>query len=135
MTTIESEKVEVNNSREDTFQFLTDFNNYEGLMPDQITDWESDVDECSFNIKGMASIGMRIDERIDGKEIRIKSTKKSPFRFDLNCFIEGEGDSCTTYMVFESDLNPMLQMMVEKPLGSLFNHIVSSVKSHYENGE
>ena len=92
------------------------------------------ADECSVNIKGMASIGMRIDEKIDWKEIRIKSTKKSPFRFDLNCFLEGEGDTCNCYMVFESDLNPMLQMMVEKPLGSLFNHIVRSLKKRYENG-
>lgn len=133
MTIIESEKVEVKNSMADTFQFLSDFNNYEGLMPDQISGWESTVEECSFNIKGMASIGMRIDEALDGKEIRIKSTNKSPFRFDLNCFLEGEGDTCTTYMVFESDLNPMLQMMVEKPLGSLFNHIVARLKANFDN--
>lgn len=133
MTIIESNKVEVNNSLADTFQFLSDFNNYEGLMPDQITGWESTEDECSFNIKGMASIGMRIDEKVEGKEIRIKSTNKSPFRFDLNCYLHGEGNTCTSYMVFESDLNPMLQMMVEKPLGSLFNHIVMKLKLHYES--
>ena len=133
MTTIESDKVEVNNSMAGTFEFLSDFNNYEGLMPDQITGWESTADECSFNIKGMASIGMRIDEKVDGKEIRIKSTKKSPFFFDLNCFIVGEGDACTAQMVFESDLNPMLQMMVEKPLGSLFNHIIHRLKSNFDN--
>lgn len=132
MTRIESDKVDVNSSKTQTFLFLSDFNNYEALMPDQITGWESSVDECAFNIKGMASIGMRIDEKVDGKEIKIKSTKKSPFRFDLNCILEGEGDSCTAYMVFESDLNPMLQMMVEKPLGSLFNHIVKKLKSNYE---
>ena len=132
MVTIVSDKVDVNNSKAGTFEFLSDFNNFEGLMPDQITSWESTEDECSFNIKGMASIGMRIDEKVDGNEIRIKSTNKSPFRFDLNCFIEGEGDKCTCHMVFESDLNPMLQMMVEKPLGSLFNHIVQKLKAHYE---
>jgi len=131
MTIIESDKVEVNSSVEDVFTFLSDFNNYEGLMPDQITSWESTEDECSFNIKGMASIGMRIDEKVAGKEICIKSTNKSPFRFDLNCFLAGEGGKCTTYMVFESDLNPMLQMMVEKPIGSLFNHIVHQVEAHF----
>lgn len=132
MVTIESDRVEVSNSVADTFVFLSDFNNYEGLMPDQITGWESTEDECSFNIKGMASIGMKIDEKVDGKEIRIKSTNKSPFRFDLTCFLEGEGDTCSAYMVFESDLNPMLQMMVEKPLESLFNHIVQRLKTNFE---
>ncbi|MBL4754145.1 MAG: hypothetical protein JKY52_11220 [Flavobacteriales bacterium] len=133
MTTIESDKVEVNNSMAGTFEFLSDFNNYEGLMPDQITGWESTEDECSFNIKGMASIGMRIDEKVDGQEIRIKSTNKSPFLFDLNCFLQGEGDACTAHMVFESDLNPMLQMMVEKPLGGLFNHIMRQLKVKFDN--
>lgn len=132
MVTIESDKVEVNNSLADTFVFLSDFNNYEGLMPDQITAWESTSDECSFNIKGMASIGMKIDDTVEPNEIRIKSTNKSPFRFDLNCFLEGEGDTCTARLVFESDLNPMLQMMVEKPLGTLFNHIMQRLKANFE---
>ena len=132
MVTIESERVEVNNDKADTFLFLGDFNNYEQMMPDQITGWESTADECSFNIKGMASIGMKIDEKVDGREIRIKSTNKSPFRFDLNCFLDGEGDTCTAHLVFESDLNPMLQMMVEKPLTSLFNHIMQRLKANFE---
>jgi hypothetical protein len=132
MVTIESDKVEVNNPLADTFVFLSDFNNYEGLMPDQITGWESTSDECSFNIKGMASIGMKIDDTVEPNEIRIKSTNKSPFRFDLNCFLNGEGDACMAQLVFESDLNPMLQMMVEKPLGSLFNHIMQRLKANFE---
>jgi len=132
MVTIESDRVEVNNSHTNTFVFLSDFNNFEGLMPDQITGWESTSDECSFNIKGMASIGMKIEDTVDGREVRIKSTNKSPFRFDLNCFLEGEGDACTTHLIFESDLNPMLQMMVEKPLASLFNHIMQRLKAHFE---
>ena len=53
MTRIESDKVEVAKSAEEVFNFLSDFNNFSKLMPEQVTDWVSDTDTCSFNIKGM----------------------------------------------------------------------------------
>lgn len=131
MTKIESDKVSVNNSAESTFAFLGDFNNFQKLMPDQISNWESTAEECSFTIKGMANIGMRIAERIPSKEIKIQSTAKSPFRFQLNCLLESTEKGCIVYFVFESDLNPMIQMMVEKPLRNLFNSIVNKLKLIY----
>jgi len=130
MTIIESNKSEINRSAEEIFNFLSDFNNFEKLMPDQVSNWESNEEEGSFTIQGMATIGMKISEKIPSNEIRIVSTAKSPFRFDLNCFIETTGDAgCRAFMVFEAELNPMIQMMVEKPLGNLFNYIVKKLEA------
>ena len=53
MTTIETDKVEINSSAEDIFKFLSDISNLEQLMPEQVANWESTGDECSFTIKGM----------------------------------------------------------------------------------
>ncbi len=56
MTVIESDKAIVNATAEDIFTFLCDFNNFEQLMPDQVSGWESTEDSCLFTIQGMAKI-------------------------------------------------------------------------------
>ena len=64
MTRLESDKVTVNKAAQEVYNFLSDFNNFGHLMPEQIADWKSTADECSFTIKGMASQGMKIIEKI-----------------------------------------------------------------------
>ncbi|MFN8166643.1 MAG: hypothetical protein U0X76_10890 [Bacteroidia bacterium] len=63
MTRIESETATINKSAEEVYKFLSNFNNFGKLMPEQVTNWESTEDECSFTISGMASLGMKIIEK------------------------------------------------------------------------
>src|SRR4051812_30023565 len=108
MTRIESEKVALVKSQEEVFNFLSDFNNFEKLMPEQVTDWVSDSSTASFNIKGMASLGMAIESRTPFTEIKIKKNGKAPFDFFLTCEI-GNGASentATLKLYFDADLNP-----------------------------
>ena len=96
-------------------------------MPEQVTDWVSDADTCSFNIKGMASLGMAIESRTPNSEIKIKKHGKAPFDFFLTCEI-GEGSnvqSSTLKLYFDADLNPLLKMMAEKPLTNFLNLLVN----------
>jgi carbon monoxide dehydrogenase subunit G len=133
MTVIESDKAIVNATAEDIFTFLCDFNNFEQLMPDQVSGWESTEDSCLFTIQGMAKIGMKISEKIANTEVKIVSTDKSPFKFDLNCKIGDQGDgTCEAQMILEADFNPMIQLMVEKPLGNLFSFIVRKLQSTHQ---
>jgi len=126
---IESNKIEISKSQQEIYEFLSDFNNFESLMPENVSNWESTSDECSFSVKGMASIGMAISNRIPNSQITITSTPKSPFRFDLNCFVDLNGDNeCIAYLVFDADLNPVIQMMAEKPLTNLFELIIGKLK-------
>lgn len=130
MTKIESEKSEVNYSQEALFKFLSNFNNFEKLMPEQVTNWKSTEEECSFTINGMASIGMKIAEKIPNSEIKIISNGgKVPFTFNLNVLINALSESKSqAQLVFTSDMNPMLKMMVEKPLGNFFNLLAGKMK-------
>lgn len=126
---IESTKVEISKSQTEIYEFLSDFNNFEKLMPENVSNWESTSDECSFSVKGMASIGMAISDRMPDEQILISSTPKSPFRFNLNCFVENVDETQSiTQLVFEADLNPVIQMMAEKPLTNLFELIIKKLK-------
>jgi len=129
MTRIESEKQEIANSAEKLFTYLSNFNNFKSLMPPQVTNWTSTEDECSFVINGMATIGMRIVEKAPHSKIRINSNGKVPFDFTLNVILnESSPNKTIGQLVFEAELNPMLKMMVEKPLTNFFNMLASKMK-------
>lgn len=127
MTRIESDQVVIAKSPEEVFKFLSDFNNYQKLMPEQVADWVSDTDTCSFNIKGMASLGMAIESRTPNKEIKIKKHGKAPFDFFLTCEIveNTTADTSKLKLYFDADLNPFLKMMAEKPLTNFLNLLVN----------
>ena len=60
MTKIESKHKTIKYSSETIFNFLSDFNNFEGLMPSKVSDWTSTKDSCYFSISGIANLGMKI---------------------------------------------------------------------------
>ena len=126
MTRLESHEVTINKSPEDVFKYLSDFNNYKQLMPEQVTDWISDEKTCSFTIKGMATLGMAIDTSTPHSEIKIKRNGKAPFDFILTGSIneaDGNGNS-KLKLIFDADLNPFLKMVAEKPLTNFLNLLV-----------
>ena len=129
MTKIESEKVEVNSSAENIFNYLSDFNNFQKLMPPRVTNWTSTTEDCSFTINGMATIGMKIIDKAPFTKITISSNGKVPFEFKLFVLLTETGaNSCVGQLVFESELNMMMKMMVEKPLGNFFNMLAQKMK-------
>lgn len=128
LTKIESEKVDINNSAENIYNYLSNFKNFEMLMPPQVTNWEATPDDCSFTISGMATIGMKIIEKVPFSKIIVSSNGKVPFDFKMNIYLTEKGaTSSVGQITFESELNPMMKMMVEKPLGNFFNMLAKKL--------
>src|SRR3569832_2837996 len=127
MTRLESDKVTVNKTAAEVYSFLSDFNNFGHLMPEQVADWQSTADECSFTIKGMASLGMKIAEKTPNSLIKIVRTR-APFDFTLSCMIEDKGETCAVQLAFDADLSPMMEMMASKPLTNFLNLLVNRLK-------
>jgi carbon monoxide dehydrogenase subunit G len=128
MTRLESEKVTVNKTAKEIFDFLCDFNNFKRLMPEQVVDWKSTTDECTFTIKGMATLGMKIVEKTPNTLIRVVKNGSAPFDFTLSCMIEDLQSQCAVQLAFDADLNPMLKMMASKPLTNFLNLLVHKLK-------
>ena len=127
---IESEKSEINKPSAEVFAFLSDFNNFQQLMPPQVVDWQSTKDDCVFKISGMATIGMKIVEKTPNTNIKIVSNGgKVPFAFTLNVNLTEVSPTQTSgQLIFEADINPMMGMMVEKPLRNFFNLLAGKMK-------
>jgi carbon monoxide dehydrogenase subunit G len=129
MTRIESDKTEIKKSAEEVYKFLSNFNNFQKLMPEQVTNWQSTEDTCSFTIAGMATLGMKIVEKKPNTLVKVSRDGKAPFDFTLECLLkEKNPNESEVQLAFDADLNPMMKMMAVKPLTNFLNLLVEKLK-------
>ncbi|MDB5025373.1 MAG: hypothetical protein JWP78_3128 [Mucilaginibacter sp.] len=121
MTIFES-KVIINKPVNGVYQFLTDMNNHQRLMPENILDWASTVDEARFNIQNMASLALKIESRVENSEIRIIPFEKPPFDLELKWVLTSAGNTTEVKFIIAADLNMMMKMLASGPLQKLANH-------------
>ena len=124
MTTIESKKVVVAASAPQVFDFLTDMNNIEKLLPEgKYSDWKSDKTTCSFKVQNAYNIGLQFQSSDPHSGIRYQSTPGTPFPFTLRVDLEESEGKTGAQMVCDADINPFLQMIVKGPLKNLFDYM------------
>jgi carbon monoxide dehydrogenase subunit G len=120
---IETDKVSINKSAQEIFNFLENMNNFEQLLQnDKIEKVKTTDDTCEFTIKGMATIGLKTVNKISPEKISIESFGKVPFNFNMDIHIKPINDnSCEAYLTFDGKINPFMKMMVEKPMTNFLN--------------
>ncbi len=124
MTRIESEIIAIPQPQEKIFLFLSDFRNFEKLMPSTVSDWKASKDSCSFTISEMARVAMKIESAIPNSKIHMISDEggKLPFAFTLDSLINSTGaSSCTGQLIFEAEIPIFVRKMVNGPLEKFFN--------------
>lgn len=109
-------------SDQKAFDFFYNINNLERLMPEQVINWQSSEDRCSFDIKGMAHISLQRDEGIENRLVRIKSGPDNPIDLEFRLNFEKEENSrCTAWVELTAELSPMLQLPASGPMQNLVN--------------
>ena len=127
MTRIESQQVVVNKSAEEIYSFISNFNNFNQLMPSSVQDLETTEETCSFSIKGMPTIRLKIGNKTPFTHVSMIADG-GQIEFSLNCSLKADGDNCKAQLFFEAELNMMMKMMVEKPLTNFLNILVDRLK-------
>lgn len=133
MTNIQSDTVEISKPPEEVFATLSNLNNLEKYMPEQVVDWKSDEKTCSFTIKGMASLAMAFDTMTPGRMIKFRKDGKAPFDFFLICRTDPTPNGTALKLELDADLNPFLKMLAEKPLQNFLNLLVTNYKKLAES--
>ncbi|MBB5634298.1 carbon monoxide dehydrogenase subunit G [Pedobacter cryoconitis] len=122
MTVIESATT-VNQPVEKVYAFLSDMNNHQQLMPENIYNWSSTTDDASFTIQNMAKLAIKISSRVENKELIAIPTEKAPFDLELKWTVADNGDGTTTAThIISADLNMMMKMLAAGPLKKLADH-------------
>jgi len=128
MTNIKSNKQTISASAAKIYEFLTDFNNLEKLMPEKVTNWKSTMTTCSFTIQGMATLNMAQGNNKENELVHMKADGKNPFHYDLNTHIQAQGnDDAEVFVELNADMNPMVAMMAKKPLENFVNILVNEL--------
>ena len=130
MTRIESKIGVVKQPAEKIFNFISNFNNFNQLIPeDKVKDFESTSDTCRFKVEGIGQAGLRIIEREPHKLIKISSDEETTF--DLLLWIQIKeiepGDS-RMKITTEVTLNPMMATMVKKPLKNFVDTLIDQAE-------
>lgn len=132
MQNIKSNSQTINASADRIFDFISDFNNLEKLMPKKVVDWKSTMTTCTFTIQGMATLNMKQGQNKSNELVQMLSDGKNPFPFDLNTHMTTQGEGNTeVYLQLNADMNPMLSMMAKKPLQNFVNILAEELAKQF----
>ncbi len=137
MVKIESKKVEIKRNVEFVYEYLADFTHFSMVANDKIENFKATQDRCSFTIKGMTDMGLKIISRLPNESITISNDTDVPSSMPLNFLIIFEFERVEPYVTkvivkMELDANPMIAMMVKKPLEKFVNSLVDGMKMAME---
>ncbi|OEY73096.1 SRPBCC family protein [Salegentibacter salarius] len=125
---IESQKVTADKSQQEMFDFLTNAENYEQLMPESKEKFEvRDEKTFVFGLKGMPVIKLQIRETIEPELVVLGSTSDK-LDFTLKAHISALNENQSeVQMEFNGEFNAMMAMMVKKPLSKFINTLAENI--------
>ena len=132
MAKFESEVKKANASADVVYGFISNFNNFQHLIPkDKITDWESDDDSCSFKVEGLGEAGLKIIDKEENKTLKYTAQGKVPFDFYLWIQLKevSNNDTCVK-LTIKADMNPMMKMMASKHVKTFLNMLGDAIVNY-----
>ena len=123
---LESSKIILAKSKQALFELLVLPQSYKNLMPEN-TEFQSDKASFSFQLKGMPEIALKFYKKEHDKIIWQAAGGKIPFELTLH-FASKAAQETQIYFDFRGNLNPMLQMMVKKPLKNLLEQMIENTE-------
>lgn len=116
---LQSETQITQSSTDKLYEFMGDFNNFKHLLPDdKIENFECTNEQCSFGIKGLMTLTIKIKEKVPKSRITFETSGLAKFIFTLHINLL---QNQTTNVHLEGDMNPFIKVMAEKPLKELIN--------------
>ena len=125
--TIDGNKVSVNKTAKEIFDFLAEFKNFEQLMPEEVQKFEADETSFIFGIKGMPDVRLIKKSQSEYSQIILEGAS-SKLPVELIADITENGDSSEVKLTFNGDFNPMIKMMVQKPLKKFIETLTSNIE-------
>ena len=125
--TIESSIACVNSPIEEVFEKLTKASTYERLMPEEASFKIMDESHFSFKLGSMPVIPLKMERQNPHSQV-VLAANGGNVPFELHANLSTVEDQTQIQLVFEGDINPMMQMMVKKPLTQFLEALISNVQ-------
>ena len=125
--TIDGNKVTVNKTAKELFDFLAEFKNFEQLMPEEVQKFEADSTSFIFGIKGMPEVRLVKKSEVSPSQIVLEGAS-SKLPVELIADIVEKGSESELKLTFNGDFNPMIKMMVQKPLKKFIGTLTDNIE-------
>lgn len=121
-THIEGREVIIGKSRQEVYDHLSIPANFKDIMPEDVNRFEAGDDWFLFELKGIPAVKMKVAELKAPESITLKSASDK-LTFQLVGTLVEDGNQTKARLNFEGDFNPMLKMMVTKPLSNFLGKL------------
>ncbi len=125
---ISSPEITVNQSAKTIYNKVSNLKNFEQLMPENISKFEMLSDtKFVFALKGMPEITLEIKEQLPPNKI-VLGAAEGKLDFTLTGHItEVDIQKSNVMLEFDSKVNPMLAMMIKKPITSFLETLAKNM--------
>ena len=110
---------------EDVFEQLTRASTYELLMPEEASFRIKDEKHFSFKLGSMPVIPLKLERQTPNSQI-VMAADGGNVPFELHANLEAVDGETKIQLVFEGNINPMMQMMVKKPLTQFLEALIAN---------
>lgn len=122
---IQSEKVQISKKPAEFFTLMKDLKNMKMVMPESVIRFEADENTFVFGLKGMPDVRLLVDEIREPDLLKFKAAS-SKLDFTLSCVLEENENGALVQYLFDGNFNPMMKMMVERPLTRFIEDLAAS---------
>ena len=124
---IEGTTVTTQKSAKEVYTFFIELPNFKHLMPENIEKFEVDGSSFIFGLKGMPEIRLILKEKIEFSKISLgAASSKLPFTLEAH-IQEVSENSSAVQLQFHGDFNPMMAMMIKKPLTKFIDTLTQNI--------
>lgn len=130
MDNFESRDIRVERDDQTIYQFISDVRNFKQFIPgDSVKNWQATNDSCSFEIPFAGKTGFAIVHKTPFSEVKYsgKALNDNEITFDIRIFKKADNLSSVKVLI-EASLNPMLKMMVKKPLLQFLDKMANEIE-------
>ncbi|MDO5655474.1 MAG: hypothetical protein Q4G27_04980 [Flavobacteriaceae bacterium] len=125
----ESKKVQMPIPQQAAYEYLSDLNNYQNLMPDNA---EFSVHESGngffVQLKGMPKVGLKLKET-QAPDFILFESPNDAFNYEMKVIISAVDDNASeAFIQFDGKFNPMVEMMAKKPLTTFIETIADKLE-------
>lgn len=126
--TIESTTAIAKSPISEVFEKLSQASTYESLMPPEASFRMVDEEHFSFKLGSMPVIPLKMERKTPYNQIVLAADGGNvPFKLHVN--LTEVGAQTQIQVIFQGEINPMMQMMVKKPLTNFLEALIGNAQT------
>lgn len=124
---LESRIAKTQKSPEELYNFLTQVENFQHLLPEDAKFELLGEGKFLFGLKGMPEIKLGLKNSTPHSQVILRSLGDK-MTFTLTCNIEPDSNGAAAQLLFDGDFNAMMAMMIKGPINKFLEQLAIGIE-------